>query len=256
VLCLREASEASSVVTGSTVSDASGCAPVADPTATRETAPATHASGATRGRQLNIAIPPALLFLPLAALAIYWAKSEMLALEQSRLQPSPELTASSGPAGDAPPRRLDAPTEPSRTGAAPVPATSKPGSRVEAAPGAISEPAVSDRADAARERQREKQQRADELAAARELVNVTVYYAEWCPACRTTRAYLRERGIAAEEHDVDKDSRARSRQRLLNPRGSIPTIDIEGQVLVGFNASKIEHAISRAAQARLERDGR
>src|SRR5688572_8900843 len=91
VLCLREASEASSAATGSTSGDSSDTAPVADLTATPETAPATHASDATRARQVNIAISPALLFLPLAGLAIYWAKSEMLALEQSRLQPSPEL---------------------------------------------------------------------------------------------------------------------------------------------------------------------
>ncbi|MEY2931241.1 MAG: hypothetical protein RL033_1990 [Pseudomonadota bacterium] len=94
---------------------------------------------------------------------------------------------------------------------------------------------------------------ARELATMRERVDINVYYTTWCPACRTLRGYLAERGIRATEYDIENNAAARLRQRQLNPRGTIPTVDIEGQVLVGFNAKSIEAAIDRAARARLQR---
>jgi glutaredoxin len=94
---------------------------------------------------------------------------------------------------------------------------------------------------------------ARELADMRERVSVTVYYTSWCPACRSLRGYLAERGIRSTEYDVEHDRNAKLRQRQLNPRGSVPTVDIEGQVLVGFSPESIEAALNRAARARLQR---
>ena len=93
-----------------------------------------------------------------------------------------------------------------------------------------------------------------ELAGAREQVEVVVYYAPWCGYCTKARAYLAQRGIRSVEHDVDSDPTASGRHRRLNPRGSVPTIEIDGQVLVGFDARGIERAIDRAARARLARE--
>ncbi|HET6922668.1 MAG TPA: glutaredoxin family protein, partial [Anaeromyxobacteraceae bacterium] len=35
-----------------------------------------------------------------------------------------------------------------------------------------------------------------------------VYSAEWCGACRKTKAWLAEQGVAVEERDIDRDPRA------------------------------------------------
>lgn len=252
VLCRREANAG----TAPAAADAAlGSAPMVVPATARETPAAIDARSSIPNRDLNVSIHPALLLLPLGALAIYWAKSETLSLEQSRAEAASALAVQADTATDAPPPRShDTPARRAEAGSATTSARPEASSLLETGTNHTATPTVSDRADAARERQLAKQRQAEELAAARERVNVTVYYAEWCPACRSTRAYMRERGIRSVEHDIDKDSRARSRQRLLNPRGSIPTIDIEGQVLVGFDASEIERTISRAAQARLERD--
>jgi len=111
---------------------------------------------------------------------------------------------------------------------------------------------------APRERERaddEKREMAQlELARAREQVEVVVYYAQWCGYCTKARAYLAQRGIRSVEHDVDSDASASGRHRRLNPRGSVPTIAIDGQVLVGFDARGIERALDRAARARLQRE--
>ncbi|HVZ36110.1 MAG TPA: glutaredoxin family protein [Polyangiaceae bacterium] len=92
-----------------------------------------------------------------------------------------------------------------------------------------------------------------QLAAARENVELKVYYTEWCPTCRALRRYIAERGIRAVEYDVEKDREAAARYRKLNPRHTIPTIDIDGQVLIGFNPELIQAVIDRTARTQLAR---
>jgi len=97
------------------------------------------------------------------------------------------------------------------------------------------------------ERDRE-QRRQRSLERARGRVQVVVYSTRWCGACKALRGHLQAQGIAYVEHDIERDPAARAKCRALNPRGSVPTIDIEGTVLVGFSPRKIERAIAGAAQ--------
>lgn len=55
------------------------------------------------------------------------------------------------------------------------------------------------------------------------------------------------------EHDIEQSESAALIMRRLNPKGSIPTIDIDGAVLVGFSPQSIENAITRAAQVHAQR---
>lgn len=91
------------------------------------------------------------------------------------------------------------------------------------------------------------------MQAAREDVQVTVYYTQGCRYCTAARRFLTQKGIQFQSHDIEADPSARSRQRALNPQGTVPTLEVDGQVLVGFNAQRIERAIDRAAQRRRER---
>lgn len=210
-------------------------------------------------RQLVIQVPPWMLILPLIALALYYSWADGL-LQKSPVAPLPitapeprahpavaaerraveEARAAAAQSAEGAWPLADAPPEGAMPERAATRAAEVPEARVEAAR----------RAEVLRER---KQAEARELAAARQDIEVIVYFTEWCPACRSVRAYLAERGIRSVEHDVEKDRRASARQRQLNPRRSVPTIDIEGQVLVGFNARKIEQAIDRAARSRIAR---
>ena len=104
--------------------------------------------------------------------------------------------------------------------------------------------------DEARRGERERQQ---ELANAMREVSVTMYSTSWCPVCTKARSYMQQQGIAFVERDVEASSEARSAQRALNPKGGVPTIDIEGSVIVGFSASGIDAARRAAAERRLAR---
>jgi glutaredoxin len=77
---------------------------------------------------------------------------------------------------------------------------------------------------------------------------VIIYGAEWCGACHEAAQYLRSKGIAYVEKDVEKDSGAahEMQQKLAKNglrSGSIPVIDVRGKVMVGFNPQEVESAL-------------
>ena len=87
-------------------------------------------------------------------------------------------------------------------------------------------------------------------------VNVVVYTTRWCSVCRRAKQWMSERGIAYEERDVEASTENARHMRSINPRGSVPTFDLDGQVLVGFSEREVESALRKAADrsgARLPR---
>jgi glutaredoxin 3 len=104
-----------------------------------------------------------------------------------------------------------------------------------------------------REKAQHAAQQAQQLSDARGRVKVNVYYTERCQHCLEAHGYLVAHGIQAKEHDIDKDPRARARHRKLNPKGALPTIEVDGQVLPGFDAQRLERSLDRAARTRIKR---
>lgn len=83
---------------------------------------------------------------------------------------------------------------------------------------------------------------------------VIVFGASWCGACRETEAYLRERGVAFVERDIERDPGAREdmQQRAaragISPRG-IPVTDFRGRIIQGFDRGALDRAIRETAPA-------
>jgi glutaredoxin len=80
---------------------------------------------------------------------------------------------------------------------------------------------------------------------------VIIYGADWCGACHDAARYLRRRGVAFVEKNIEKDpAAAREMQDKLAKSGlragSIPVIDVRGRVIVGFNAAEIDGALGQA----------
>jgi glutaredoxin len=80
---------------------------------------------------------------------------------------------------------------------------------------------------------------------------VVIYGAEWCGACHEAAKYLRAKGIAYVDKDVEKDPAAAEemQQKLAKNglrNGSIPVIDVRGKVMVGFNPAEIDAALGEA----------
>jgi glutaredoxin len=140
-------------------------------------------------------------------------------------------------------RAPDFPSRSGRVSEAPRPAP-RPDPR--AASGAATAPSVAPTDDGARER-------AAELASAIQRVPIRMFSTAWCPVCRKAKAYLLEQRISFVEIDVERSPDAKRAHRALNPSGSVPTFDIDGEVLVGFGAEHLQAARRRAAERRLGR---
>lgn len=74
---------------------------------------------------------------------------------------------------------------------------------------------------------------------------VIIYSTGSCPFCTKAKEYFGRKKIQFTEIDVDKD-RKRGREMLqLNPKGTIPTMIINGRIVVGFVPELIDDALSR-----------
>lgn len=79
-----------------------------------------------------------------------------------------------------------------------------------------------------------------------------VYGASWCGPCHQAQKYLKSRGVKVIFKDVDdspvaqRELRDKLTRASMPPTSSIPVIDIGGQLLVGFSASSLDHAIANA----------
>ena len=74
--------------------------------------------------------------------------------------------------------------------------------------------------------------------------SVIVYSDPTCPPCQDLKKWLDEQGIKYKVHDVTIDEGAY--QEMLDKngdRGAVPTIDIEGTIIVGFWPDKIKKAL-------------
>ena len=138
-----------------------------------------------------------------------------------------------------------------------------------AAPSAVAEAAASPASDARamaeqerklkeeleRDRQRRESINADIEQRARKRarggVSVVMYSTTWCGVCTKARGYMTDQGIPFVEHDVEESPSARAIYQRLNPKGGVPTIDVDGEVLIGFSGSTLERMIEAAAKKRV-----
>ncbi len=76
--------------------------------------------------------------------------------------------------------------------------------------------------------------------------SVAVYSADWCAFCQAVKAYLSSKGVAYIEKNIeDKDNGPTYAKESIDKSGQtgIPVIDIDGQIIVGFDRAKIDAAL-------------
>jgi glutaredoxin len=80
--------------------------------------------------------------------------------------------------------------------------------------------------------------------------HVVVYTATWCNVCRRAKKWLDANGVSYDDRDIEASSDDARTLRRLNPRGSIPTFDVEGQVMIGFSEAGFVNLVQRARGGR------
>lgn len=80
---------------------------------------------------------------------------------------------------------------------------------------------------------------------------VVVYSAVWCGFCKQTKTFLRERGVAFTERDVEKDPgaeqelQAKARRAGVRVSG-VPVTDFQGELVMGFDQAHLDALIRKA----------
>jgi glutaredoxin len=74
---------------------------------------------------------------------------------------------------------------------------------------------------------------------------VVVYKTDWCGVCKKVEGYLKRKGVAYEAKDIEKDREAAAElqakaQKAGVRTGSVPIIDVAGELIVGFDRARLE----------------
>lgn len=77
---------------------------------------------------------------------------------------------------------------------------------------------------------------------------VIVYKTEWCGVCTKLLAYLDRKGVEYVAKDIEKDPaaagelQAKAREKGIKT-GSVPVIDVGGELMVGFDRARLERLL-------------
>lgn len=68
---------------------------------------------------------------------------------------------------------------------------------------------------------------------------VRLFTTPTCPYCYTLKEFLKEHNVAFEEIDISQDSQSRDFIVEKTGKMEVPVIDIEGEIIAGFDRQKI-----------------
>ena len=71
-------------------------------------------------------------------------------------------------------------------------------------------------------------------------MNVKVYSTPTCPWCTVVKKYLASKDVPFEDLDVSADRNAAIEMVQKSGQRGVPVIDIDGEIIVGFNQEAID----------------
>lgn len=75
--------------------------------------------------------------------------------------------------------------------------------------------------------------------------SVTIYSADWCAFCHAAKDYLDRQGVTYTEKNVELDPDSAREAVQKSGQMGIPVLDIDGQIIVGFDRPRIDAAIGK-----------
>jgi len=73
--------------------------------------------------------------------------------------------------------------------------------------------------------------------------NVIVYSTPTCPHCKHAKEYFGEKGVDYTDYNVGTDLDAREEMKRKSGQMGVPVIDIDGEIVVGFNRTRIDELL-------------
>jgi len=96
-----------------------------------------------------------------------------------------------------------------------------------------------------------KQPTQEQIRAAVRQIPVSFYITSTCPVCASARAFLLANDISFVEKDIDENPASRAELLSMNPSGSVPTFNVDGRIVVGFDQAQLARLIASNVESRL-----
>lgn len=74
---------------------------------------------------------------------------------------------------------------------------------------------------------------------------IIIYSADWCAFCHTAKNYFDQIGVSYEDRNVEHDPKFMEESVKKSGQMGIPVIDIDGQIIVGFDKPKIDALLAK-----------
>ena len=74
-------------------------------------------------------------------------------------------------------------------------------------------------------------------------MKVVIYTTKDCPFCKKTKEFFKEHNIKYSEKDVGEDEKASEEMIKLSWHHGVPVIDVDGEIIVGFDEEKLKEAL-------------
>lgn len=72
---------------------------------------------------------------------------------------------------------------------------------------------------------------------------VIIYTTPTCTFCKMSKDFFKANGVEYTEIDVAADEKAREKMFEISKQMGVPVIDIDGNVVVGFNKPKLSQLL-------------
>lgn len=75
------------------------------------------------------------------------------------------------------------------------------------------------------------------------MAKVILYSTSMCPWCYKAKEFLKQHKIKFEDKNVAEDEKARDEMIEKSGQMGVPVIDIDGEVIIGFDVESIKKAL-------------
>ncbi|MBN2112346.1 glutaredoxin family protein [Candidatus Woesearchaeota archaeon] len=76
-------------------------------------------------------------------------------------------------------------------------------------------------------------------------MKIKVYSTPTCPWCHRVKEFLSEKGVEFEDINVAENQEAAHEMVEKSGQMGVPVIDIDGEIIVGFDKEAIENALTK-----------
>lgn len=76
-------------------------------------------------------------------------------------------------------------------------------------------------------------------------MSIKIYTTSTCHWCKIAKEYFKSKEIEYEEYDVGADFDKASEMVKKSGQRSVPVIDIDGTIIIGFNKEAIDEMINK-----------